>query len=53
MIIVKSNTSKTENYFFVVLQQNKVKGLPSSQGPLLNQKLIYAMKLQLKINFKT
>ena len=38
MIIVKSNTSKTENYFFVVLQQNKVKGLPSSQGPLLNQK---------------
>ena len=53
MIIVKSNTSKTENYFFVVLQQNKVKGLPSSQGPFLNQKLIYAMKLQLKINFKT
>ena len=53
MIIVKSNTSKTENYFFVVLQQNKVKGLQSSQGPLLNQKLIYAMKLQLKINFKT
>ena len=39
-------------YFFVVLRQNKVKGLPSSQSPCLNPKLIYAMKLQLKINFK-
>ena len=39
-------------YFFVVLRQNKVKGLPSSQSPRLNPKLIYAMKLQLKINFK-
>ena len=37
---------------FVVLRQNKVKGLPSSQSPRLNQKLNYAMKRQLKINFK-
>ena len=42
------------NLLFVALRQNKVKSLPSSQSPRLNQKLIYAMKLQLKkINFKT
>ena len=42
-------------YFFVVLRQNKVKGLPLRLplSPRLNPKLIYAMKLQLKINFKT
>ena len=28
----------------------KLKGLPSSQSPRLNQELIYAMKLKLKIN---
>ena len=51
MIVVKSNTSKVKNYF-VVLQQNKAKCRLSSQGPRLNQKLIYAIKRQLKINFK-
>ena len=33
--------------FFVVLRQIKVKGIPSSQSLRLNQKLIYAMELQL------
>ena len=42
-----------ETISFVALRQNKVKGLLSSQSPRLNQKLIYIMKLQLKINFKT
>ena len=44
---------KDRKLFFVLLRQNKVKGLPSNQSPRLNQKLIYAMKLQLKIDFKT
>ena len=33
--------------FFVVLRQIKVKGIHLNQIPRLNQKLIYAMELQL------
>ena len=34
-----------DELFFAVLRQNKVKAVPSSQSPRLNQKSNYVMKL--------